>query len=96
MLGGKWSETCSVMAVNLGKSDDPTKEGDRELQQQVEAALEQVQGKQLAPVGEKLMQAAKYTKEQNPVGQRGSEWLRERGCSPVRDDEPPWCAHLYV
>ena len=49
MLGGKWLETCSFMAVNPGKSDDPPKEGDGELQQRVEAALERVLGTQLAP-----------------------------------------------
>ena len=59
------------MAYKPGQSDDPPKEGDEELEQRVEAALERVLGKQLAPVVEKLTQVA--TKEQNPAGKGGSE-----------------------
>ena len=59
------------MVYKPGQSDYPPKEGDEELEQWVEAALEQVLGKQLALVVEKLTQVA--TKEKNPAGKGGTE-----------------------
>ena len=54
--------------------DDGTVNGRQgDLERQMEAAIERVLEKQLAPVVEKLTNATR--KEQDPSGQGGSEWL---------------------
>ena len=59
--------------------------------EQVEGVFEHVLVKKLAPVMEKLLGTT--LKEQNP-GQRRSE--HPINAFPIRDYEPPLCAHHYM
>ena len=56
-----------------GQDDSAANGRQGDLERQMEAAIERVLEKQLAPVVEKLTNIT--GKEQDPSGQGGSEWL---------------------
>ena len=56
-----------------GQDDSAANGRQGDLERQMEAAIERVLEKQLAPVVEKLTNITR--KEQDPGGQGGSEWL---------------------
>ena len=56
-----------------GQDDSAANGRQGDLERQMEAAIERVVEKQLAPVVEKLANITR--KEQDPRGQGGSEWL---------------------